>query len=65
MRACAWCSSRLFGEERWKAARAFWRQAQDEVTTTIGADGLTALHQLLDSYVPLFRPTTGNEGDAE
>jgi DNA-binding MarR family transcriptional regulator len=53
------------GEERWNAARAFWRQAQDEVNTTIGADGLTALHQMLDSYVPLFRPATGNEGDSE
>ena len=49
------------GEERWKAARACWRQAQDEVNTAIGADGLTALHQMLDSYVPLFRPATGQE----
>ncbi len=53
------------GEERWKAARACWRQAQDEVNTTIGADGLAALHQMLDSCVPLFRPVTGNEGDSE
>jgi DNA-binding MarR family transcriptional regulator len=53
------------GEDRWKAARAFWRQAQDEINTTIGTDGLTALHQMLDSYVPLFRPVAGNEGDSE
>jgi DNA-binding MarR family transcriptional regulator len=53
------------GEERWKAARAYWRQAQDEVNTTIGVDGLAAMHQMLDSYVPLFRPVTGNEGDSE
>ena len=53
------------GEERWKAARAYWRQAQDEVNATIGADSLAALHQMLDSYVPLFRPVMGNEGDSE
>ena len=53
------------GEERWKAARAYWRQAQDEVNATIGADSLAALHQMLDSYVPLFRPLMGNEGDSE
>jgi len=53
------------GEGRWKAARAYWRQAQDEVNSTIGADSLAALHQMLDSYVPLFRPVTGNEGYTE
>lgn len=53
------------GEGRWKAARAYWRRAQDEVNTTVGADSLAALHQMLDSYVPLFRPVTGSEGDFE
>ncbi|HTS53888.1 MAG TPA: MarR family winged helix-turn-helix transcriptional regulator [Burkholderiales bacterium] len=53
------------GEERWRAARTCWRQAQDEVSATIGADRLAALHQMLESAVPLFRPVTGNEGDSE
>jgi DNA-binding MarR family transcriptional regulator len=53
------------GEERWKAARAHWRQAQDEVNATIGAEGLATMHQMLDSYVRLFRPATGKEGDSE
>jgi DNA-binding MarR family transcriptional regulator len=53
------------GEERWKDARTYWRQAQDEINATIGPASLAALHQMLDSYVPLFRRVTGNEGDSE
>jgi len=53
------------GEQRWKGARAYWRQAQDEVDRTIGVDGLAALHQMLDRYLPLFRPATGTGGDSE
>ena len=65
MRAFAWCNSRLLGEERWKAARAYWRQAQDEVNATIGPPIWPSCISMLDSYVPLFRPVTGNEGDSE
>lgn len=53
------------GEARWQTARSYWRQAQDEVNVTIGPANLAGLHQMLDSYVPLFRPVTGNEGDTE
>jgi len=53
------------GEERWKAARTCWRQAQDEVNNTIGPANLASLHQMLDTYVPLFRPATGNEEASE
>lgn len=48
------------GEERWQAARAHWRQAQNEVNDTIGPANLVSLHQMLDAYVPLFRTVTGN-----
>ena len=30
---------------------------------TVGPANLAGLHQMLDAYVPLFRPVTGNEGD--
>jgi DNA-binding MarR family transcriptional regulator len=53
------------GEARWQTARTYWRQAQDEVNVTIGRANVAGLHQMLDSYVPLFRPVTGNEGDIE
>jgi DNA-binding MarR family transcriptional regulator len=53
------------GEARWQTARTYWRQAQDEVNVTIGRANVAGLHQLLDSYVPLFRPVTGNEGEFE
>jgi DNA-binding MarR family transcriptional regulator len=53
------------GEDRWKAARTYWRRAQDEVNATIGPSSLAVLHQMLDSCVPLFRPVTENGGDSE
>lgn len=49
------------GEAQWQVARACWRQAQNEVSATIGPDELAALHAMLDAYVPLFRPVTGND----
>ena len=52
------------GEAQWVKARAYWRRAQEEVDATIGAANLTSLHAVLDSYLPLFRPATGNEGEA-
>jgi DNA-binding MarR family transcriptional regulator len=51
------------GEAHLQAARAHWRRAQQEVSATIGDDQLAALHELLDRYVPLFRPAAGNEGE--
>lgn len=53
------------GSQQWMAARTYWRQAQDEVSATVGAGNLTGLHRLLDSYVSLFRPVAGNDGDTE
>lgn len=53
------------GEAQWRAARACWRQAQNEVRAAIGTEDLATLHHLLDGCVPLFRPATGHEGDPE
>ena len=53
------------GAEQWQTARLYWRQAQDEVDATIGAANLNGLHQMLDAYVPLFRPVAENDGDSE
>ena len=53
------------GEAQWQAARTYWRQAQDDVNATIGSTNLAGLHRMLDSYVPLFRPVTGTDGDSE
>jgi DNA-binding MarR family transcriptional regulator len=53
------------GEAHLQAARAHWRRAQEEVNATIGADELGRLHEMLDRYVPLFRPAPGGEGDIE
>jgi len=53
------------GAEQWQKARLYWRQAQDEVNATIGAENLAGLHQMLDAYVPLFRPAPGTDGDSE
>lgn len=53
------------GEAQWRAARALWRRAQDDVKSAIGADDLATLHTLLDGCVPLFRPATGLEGESE
>ena len=53
------------GGKQWQMARSYWRQAQDEVNATIGAENLIGLHQMLDAYVPLFRPAVGTDGDSE
>ena len=53
------------GDAQWQSARIHWRRAQDEVNATIGPANLAGLHQMLDSYVPLFRPAAGSEGDGE
>ena len=53
------------GEAHLQAARAHWKRAQEEVNATIGADELGRLHEMLDRYVPLFRPAAGGEGDIE
>ena len=53
------------GEAQWRGARAYWRRAQDEVNAAIGTVNLAGLHAMLDSYLPLFRPATGNEGEME
>ena len=53
------------GEAQWQAARVYWRRAQDEVNATIGTVNLGGLHAMLDTYLPLFRPATGNEGETE
>ena len=52
------------GGKQWQMARSYWRQAQDEVNATIGAENLIGLHQMLDAYVPLFRPPVGTDGDS-
>ncbi len=51
------------GEAHLQAARTHWKRAQQEVSATIGENQLATLHELLDRYVPLFRPAAGNEGD--
>jgi DNA-binding MarR family transcriptional regulator len=48
-----------------RSARAYWQRAQDEVKATIGPANLAGLHELLDRYVPFFRPATGTEGSPE
>lgn len=53
------------GDAHLQAARAHWKRAQEEVNATIGADELSQLHDMLDRYVPLFRPAPGGEGDIE
>ena len=53
------------GDAQWQSARIYWRQAQEEVNATIGPANLADLHQMLDNYVPLFRPAAGSEGDSE
>jgi DNA-binding MarR family transcriptional regulator len=53
------------GQAHLQTARIHWKRAQEEVNTTIGAGELVQLHELLDRYVPLFRPAPGGEGDME
>ena len=48
-----------------RSARSHWQKAQDEVKATIGPTNLIDLHELLDKYVPFFRPATGAEGSPE
>jgi DNA-binding MarR family transcriptional regulator len=47
------------GEAQFQSARPHWRRAQTEVSATIGAQRIASLHELLDRYVPLFRPVDG------
>jgi DNA-binding MarR family transcriptional regulator len=51
------------GDEHLRAARAYWRRAQEEVNGTIGEADLGELHAMLDRTVPLFRPVADSEGD--
>jgi DNA-binding MarR family transcriptional regulator len=53
------------GAARLDVARAHWKRAQEEVNQTIGRADLGQLHELLDRYLPLFRPAPGGEGDVE
>lgn len=53
------------GESHLQAARAYWKRAQEEVKATIGADDLTQLHEMLDRYVPRFRPAPDGKEDLE
>ena len=53
------------GEKQRQTAHACWRQAQQEVNTTIGLPGLADLHRMLDSCVPLFRAVAEEQGEAE
>ena len=53
------------GDEHLRAARGYWRRAQEEVNGTIGEADLMQLHAMLDRFVPLFRPVTDSEGDVE
>ena len=52
------------GDDIWRAARAHWRRAQQEVRSTIGDESLAVLHRLVDDTLPLFRPAEG-PGDPE
>ena len=47
------------GEAQLQTARAYWRRAQAEVNSTVGQREVAALHELLDRYLPLFRPADG------
>jgi DNA-binding MarR family transcriptional regulator len=47
------------GDLQFQAARAHWRRAQAEVNAIIGGGELTALHALVDRYLPMFRPARG------
>lgn len=44
------------GLAQWQAARPYWKRAQNEVNTTLGAAQVLQLHQQLDEVTPLFRP---------
>jgi len=53
------------GERQWQGARVCWRQAQQEINSTIGSAGVAELHRMLDSCVPLFRAASEEQGAAE
>lgn len=53
------------GERQWQGARVCWRQAQQEINSTIGSVGVAELHRMLDSCVPLFRAASEEQGAAE
>jgi DNA-binding MarR family transcriptional regulator len=53
------------GEAHLQASRANWKRAQEEINATIGAHELGQLHEMLDRFVPLFRPAPDGEGDIE
>ncbi len=42
------------GEVAFQAARPLWRQAQDRVRATLGAQQVAALHTLIDGLLPLL-----------
>ena len=45
------------GRRAWLAARARWRQAQDEVNQVLGIEQVAALHDLLDESLARLRST--------
>jgi DNA-binding MarR family transcriptional regulator len=47
------------GEAQFQVARTYWRRAQAEVTAAIGERDLSVLHELVDRYLPYFRPADG------
>lgn len=47
------------GEAQFQVGRTYWRRAQTEVTATLGEHDLTMLHDLIDRYLPYFRPADG------
>lgn len=53
------------GEAHLAEARGCWRRAQDEVASIIDAQDLGRLHQLIDHYIPLFRPAADGAGENE
>jgi DNA-binding MarR family transcriptional regulator len=47
------------GDAQFQAARTHWRRAQAEVNAAVGPAELHALHEMIDRYLPLFRPADG------
>lgn len=50
------------GETAFQAARPLWRQAQDRILTTVGAQEVAALHLLIDRLLPQL---PGSDGAAD
>lgn len=42
------------GRETWRAARPYWRRAQDEVNRLLGPDRVAGLHALLDGSLAVL-----------